>query len=38
MTVIQGALGHRSILTTTRYVQDVAPEHVLSTLRARSWA
>jgi len=38
MTVIQGALGHRSILTTTRYVQDVAPEQVLSTLRARSWA
>src|SRR5713226_3963627 len=38
MTVIQGALGHRSILTTSRYGQDVAPEHVLSTLRARSWA
>ena len=38
MTVIQGVLGHRSILTTTRYVQDVAPGHVLSTLRGRSWA
>ena len=38
MTVIQGALGHRSILTTMHYVQDVAPEAVLSTLRARAWA
>ena len=38
LTVIQSALGHRSLLTTMSYIQAVAPAHVLDTLRARTWA
>jgi len=38
LTVIQSALGHRSLLTTMSYIQAVAPEHVLDTLRQRTWA
>jgi len=36
MPIIQAALGHSS-LATTRYLAHIAPEQVITTLRARSW-
>ena len=37
MNVIQAALGHSSLATTSRYLAHVAPQQVIDTLRARSW-
>lgn len=35
--VIRDALGHASLAVTDRYLRDVAPQHVIDTLRARTW-
>ena len=37
MPIIQAALGHSSLATTSRYLAHIAPEQVIATLRARSW-
>jgi site-specific recombinase XerD len=37
MNVIQAALGHSSLATTSRYLAHVAPQHVIETLKARTW-
>jgi len=36
INVIRDALGHTS-LVTDRYLRDVAPTHVIDTMRARQW-
>jgi len=35
--VIRDALGHTSLAVTDRYLRDVAPMHVIDTIRARRW-
>jgi site-specific recombinase XerD len=38
MNVLRDALGHTSLATTDRYLRDVAPVHVIETMRRREWA
>lgn len=38
MNVIRDALGHSSLAVTDRYLRDVAPVHVIDTMRAREWS
>ncbi len=37
INVIRDALGHTSLAVTDRYLRDVAPTHVIDTMRARQW-
>ena len=37
MNVLRDALGHSSLATTDRYLRDVAPTHVIETMRRREW-
>ncbi|MFZ0043430.1 MAG: site-specific integrase [Solirubrobacteraceae bacterium] len=37
INIIRDALGHTSLAVTDRYLRDVAPIHVIDTMRARSW-
>ncbi|MHB1567822.1 MAG: tyrosine-type recombinase/integrase [Solirubrobacteraceae bacterium] len=37
INVIRDALGHTSLAVTDRYLRDVAPTHVIDTIRARHW-
>jgi site-specific recombinase XerD len=37
INVIRDALGHSTLAVTDRYLRDVAPMHVIDTIRARSW-
>ena len=37
MPIIQTALGHSSLATTSRYLAHIAPEQVIAPLRARNW-
>jgi site-specific recombinase XerD len=37
INVIRDALGHTSLAVTDRYLRDVAPTHVIDTMRARRW-
>ncbi len=37
INVIRDALGHTSLAITDRYLRDVAPIHVIDTMRARRW-
>ena len=37
INVIRDALGHTSLAVTDRYLRDVAPMHVIDTMRARAW-
>jgi site-specific recombinase XerD len=37
INIIRDALGHSSLAVTDRYLRDVAPQHVIDTVRARSW-
>ncbi len=37
VNVIRDALGHTSLAVTDRYLRDVAPMHVIDTIRARRW-
>ncbi|MGH3265933.1 MAG: tyrosine-type recombinase/integrase, partial [Trebonia sp.] len=37
INVIRDALGHTSLAVTDRYLRDVAPAHVIDTMRARRW-
>lgn len=37
INIIRDALGHTSLAVTDRYLRDVAPMHVIDTIRARSW-
>jgi integrase/recombinase XerD len=37
INVIRDALGHTSLAVTDRYLRDVAPMHVIETMRARAW-
>jgi len=37
VNVIRDALGHSSLAVTDRYLRDVAPVHVIDTMRARRW-
>jgi site-specific recombinase XerD len=37
VNVIRDALGHSSLAVTDRYLRDVAPIHVIDTMRSRSW-
>ena len=37
MNVLRDALGHGSLATTDRYLRDVAPVHVIDTMRRREW-
>ncbi len=37
INVIRDALGHTSLAVTDRYLRDVAPMHVIDTMRARRW-
>ena len=38
MNVIRDSLGHSSLSTTDRYLRDIAPQHVIDTMRRRDWA
>jgi site-specific recombinase XerD len=38
MNVLRDALGHSSLAVTDRYLRDVAPVHVIQTMRAREWS
>ncbi len=38
INVIRDALGHSTLAVTDRYLRDVAPQHVIDTMRARSWS
>jgi site-specific recombinase XerD len=38
INVIRDALGHTSLAVTDRYLRDVAPMHVIDTMRARAWS
>ena len=38
MNVLRDALGHSSLAVTDRYLRDVAPVHVIDTMRAREWS
>jgi len=37
INVIRDALGHSTLAVTDRYLRDVAPMHVIDTMRARRW-
>lgn len=37
INIIRDALGHSSLSVTDRYLRDVAPIHVIETMRARRW-
>jgi site-specific recombinase XerD len=37
MNVLRDALGHSTLATTDRYLRDVAPIHVIETMRRREW-
>jgi site-specific recombinase XerD len=37
INVIRDALGHSTLAVTDRYLRDVAPTHVIDTIRARAW-
>jgi site-specific recombinase XerD len=37
MNVLRDALGHSTLATTDRYLRDVAPVHVIETMRRREW-
>ena len=37
INVIRDALGHTSLAVTDRYLRDVAPIHVIETMRVRRW-
>ena len=37
LNVIQQALGHSTAATTSRYLDHIAPQQVIDTLRAREW-
>ena len=37
INIIRDALGHTSLAVTDRYLRDVAPIHVIDTMRARRW-
>jgi site-specific recombinase XerD len=37
INVIRDALGHSSLAVTDRYLRDVAPMHVIETMRVRRW-
>ncbi len=37
INVIRDALGHTSLAVTDRYLRDVAPTHVIDTMRGRRW-
>ncbi len=37
INVIRDALGHTTLSVTDRYLRDVAPMHVIETMRARRW-
>jgi integrase len=38
INVIRDALGHSTLAVTDRYLRDVAPMHVIDTIRARAWS
>jgi integrase len=38
MNVLRDALGHSSLATTDRYLRDVAPVHVIETMKRREWS
>jgi hypothetical protein len=37
MNVLRDALGHSTLATTDRYLRDVAPVHVIETMKSREW-
>jgi integrase len=37
INIIRDALGHSTLAITDRYLRDVAPMHVINTIRVRSW-
>jgi site-specific recombinase XerD len=37
INIIRDALGHTTLQVTDRYLRDVAPMHVIDTIRARNW-
>ena len=37
INVIRDALGHESLATTDRYLRNVAPIHVIDTMKQREW-
>ena len=37
INIIRDALGHSTLAITDRYLRDVAPIHVIDTMRARNW-
>jgi site-specific recombinase XerD len=37
INIIRDDLGHTSLAVTDRYLRDVAPQHVIDTMRARQW-
>lgn len=37
MPIIQMQLGHSNAATTSRYLQHIAPEQLISTIRQRTW-
>lgn len=38
INVIRDALGHSTLAVTDRYLRDVAPIHVIDTMRSRAWS
>jgi integrase len=37
INVIQAQLGHSNAATTSRYLQHIAPQQLITTIRNRSW-
>jgi integrase len=37
INVIQAQLGHSNAATTSRYIQHIAPQQLISTIRRRTW-
>lgn len=37
LNIIQAQLGHTNAATTSRYLQHIAPKHVIDAMRAREW-
>ena len=37
INVIQAQLGHSNAATTSRYINHIAPQQVISTMRQRTW-
>ncbi|MHC4253597.1 MAG: tyrosine-type recombinase/integrase [Planctomycetota bacterium] len=37
INVIQSQLGHSNAATTSRYLQHIAPQELIETMRARTW-